>query len=53
MSRTLDHLLDQNVVWASEKRRHDPGYFLRMSEQQTPNYLWIGCVVRQTLRPMS
>jgi carbonic anhydrase len=43
MSRTLDHLLDQNVVWASEKRRHDPSYFLRMSEQQTPNYLWIGC----------
>ncbi len=43
MSRTLDHLLDQNVVWASEKRRHDPTYFLRMAEHQTPQYLWIGC----------
>jgi carbonic anhydrase len=43
MGRTLDHLLDQNVFWASEKRREDPGFFQRMAEQQTPNYLWIGC----------
>lgn len=43
MSRTLDHLLDQNVAWAAEKRRQDPDYFRRMSEQQTPHYLWLGC----------
>ena len=43
MSDTLDHLLDQNVQWASEKTRDDPGYFRRMAEQQTPRYLWIGC----------
>ena len=43
MSGTLDHLLDQNVQWASEKTRGDPGYFRRMAEQQTPRYLWIGC----------
>lgn len=43
MSRTLDHLLDQNVAWAVGKTRDDPGYFRRMAEQQRPNYLWIGC----------
>lgn len=43
MSDTLDHLLDQNVQWASEKTRDDPGYFRRMAEQQSPRYLWIGC----------
>jgi carbonic anhydrase len=43
MGRTLDHLLDQNVFWASEKRRGDPAFFRRMAEQQTPNYLWVGC----------
>lgn len=43
MSRTLDHLLDQNVLWASGKTRDDPGYFRRMAEQQAPRYLWIGC----------
>ena len=43
MSRTLDHLLDQNVAWAVGKTRDDPGFFRRMAEQQRPNYLWIGC----------
>jgi carbonic anhydrase len=43
MSRTLDHLLDQNVIWAVGKRRDDPEFFRRMAEQQRPNYLWIGC----------
>jgi carbonic anhydrase len=43
MSRTLDHLLDQNVAWAVDKTRDDPDYFRRMAEQQRPNYLWIGC----------
>lgn len=43
MSRTLDHLLDQNVAWATEKTRNDPDFFRRMAEQQRPNYLWIGC----------
>jgi len=43
MSRTLDHLLDQNVAWAAERTRTDPTYFLRMSEVQRPEYLWIGC----------
>ncbi len=43
MSRTLDALLDRNVTWAASKRRHDPEFFRRMAERQTPNYLWIGC----------
>lgn len=43
MSRTLDHLFDRNVAWAHGKTRDDPQFFRRMAEQQTPNYLWIGC----------
>ena len=43
MSKSLDHLFDQNLGWAQAKTRDDPGYFRRMAEQQTPNYLWIGC----------
>lgn len=43
MSRTLDHLFDQNVAWADRKTRDDPDFFRRMAEQQAPNYLWIGC----------
>jgi len=43
MSRTLDHLFDQNVLWADRKTRDDPGFFRRMAEQQAPRYLWLGC----------
>lgn len=43
MSRTLDHLLDRNVQWAADKRRADPEFFRRMAEQQSPQYLWLGC----------
>lgn len=43
MARTLDHLFDRNVAWANGKTRDDPQFFRRMSEQQAPRYLWIGC----------
>lgn len=43
MSHTLDHLFDQNIAWVHDKTRNDPDFFRRMSEQQSPNYLWIGC----------
>lgn len=43
MARTLDHLFDRNVAWAARKTRDDPDFFRRLAEQQTPNYLWIGC----------
>lgn len=39
----LDHLFDRNVAWAQRKTRDDPTYFVRMAEQQSPDYLWIGC----------
>ena len=43
MSRSLDHLFDQNVQWAQEKTRDDPDFFRRLAEQQAPRYLWLGC----------
>lgn len=39
----LDHLFDRNVAWAQQKTRDDPSFFVRMAEQQSPKYLWIGC----------
>jgi carbonic anhydrase len=39
----LGHLLDRNVNWAHRKTGDDPTYFVRMAEQQTPHYLWLGC----------
>jgi carbonic anhydrase len=40
---TIDDLFDHNVAWAQDRTRHDPSYFVRMAEQQSPKYLWIGC----------
>jgi len=42
-NHTLDQLLENNRAWAEAMRRQDPGFFRRLSEQQSPKYLWIGC----------
>jgi len=39
----LTHLFENNRAWAAEIRRRDPEFFLKLSQQQSPRYLWIGC----------
>ena len=39
----LEELLANNRAWAAEVTRQDPKFFKRLSEQQSPRYLWIGC----------
>jgi len=41
--KTLQHLLDRNLSWATDMKQKDPEFFSRLSKQQTPEYLWIGC----------
>lgn len=41
--RTLAHLFEGNRAWAERLRRQDPDFFARLSRQQKPEYLWIGC----------
>ncbi|MCB9961857.1 MAG: carbonic anhydrase [Hyphomonas sp.] len=40
MIRTL---LENNMHWASARVRAEPDFFRRLSAQQAPEYLWIGC----------
>lgn len=40
---TLTHLFDSNKVWADRIRQQNPEFFLHLSRQQSPSYLWIGC----------
>lgn len=42
MSR-LDELLQNNRDWAARIQAEDPGFFERLSTQQAPKFLWIGC----------
>jgi carbonic anhydrase len=39
----LKELLDRNKAWAESMRAQDPQFFRRLSQQQAPKYLWIGC----------
>ena len=39
----LKALLDSNRAWAARMRAEDPEYFKKLSRQQAPEYLWIGC----------
>src|SRR5262245_12004565 len=39
----LKQLFDKNRAWADEMTQQDPNFFLRLTSQQTPEYLWIGC----------
>jgi len=41
--KTLKKLLDKNVEWANSIKEEDPNFFERLSKQQKPEYLWIGC----------
>ena len=39
----LASLFEQNRAWASGVRAQDPEFFNKLSKQQAPAYLWIGC----------
>jgi carbonic anhydrase len=43
MKKELEALLRNNRQWADSIRDEDPGFFERLSRQQAPQYLWIGC----------
>ena len=39
----LKQLFANNRAWAAKMTRQDPEFFSRLSAQQAPEYLWIGC----------
>jgi carbonic anhydrase len=41
--RVLRNLFDNNKRWASKIKESDPNFFAKLSKQQSPEYLWIGC----------
>lgn len=41
--RTLGHLFQRNRTWSERIRQQDPDFFLKLSRQQSPEHLWIGC----------
>ncbi len=43
LMRTLKHFFENNAAWAARIRQRDPEFFQKLSRQQSPAYLWIGC----------
>jgi carbonic anhydrase len=41
--RVLKNLFEQNREWAERVKESDPDFFMKLSKQQSPEYLWIGC----------
>jgi len=41
--KTYEKLLLENKAWAQERVEDDQDYFKRLSDLQTPEFLWIGC----------
>ncbi|HRD27365.1 MAG TPA: carbonic anhydrase [Caulobacter sp.] len=39
----LDDLKENNRRWSRRKTEVDPNFFRRLENQQSPEYLWIGC----------
>ena len=40
---SLEHLFENNRLWARRLNEQDPDFFAKLARQQAPEYLWIGC----------
>ena len=43
MSQSIEHLFTNNKNWSERMHSEDPEFFTRLVNQQSPEYLWIGC----------
>lgn len=41
--RSLSRLFENNRAWAASMVEQDPRFFSNLAQQQSPEYLWIGC----------
>ena len=39
----VDDLIANNRAWAAARIAEDPDFFARLTRQQSPKYMWIGC----------
>ena len=43
MEKSYQKLIQGNKIYAETRLFQDPDYFKKLSQGQTPTYLWIGC----------
>ena len=40
---TIKELLEKNRAWSEKVHKEQPDFFNKLSKQQNPKFLWIGC----------
>jgi carbonic anhydrase len=50
---SLEHLLEQNKIWAREVKNAEPDFFDRLAGIQAPEYFWISCSDSRIIPAMS
>ncbi|HMO39948.1 MAG TPA: carbonic anhydrase [Saprospiraceae bacterium] len=43
MQRLYDKVFENNRDWVKRSTDEDPNFFLKLSQEQHPDFLWIGC----------
>ena len=43
MTQSIPDIFANNRAWATEMERQRPGFFTKLTLQQKPKYMWIGC----------
>ncbi|KAL4512011.1 hypothetical protein ABPG72_005013 [Tetrahymena utriculariae] len=43
-SKDIQQLLNNNKIWSDQVLKIDPDFFPSLAQQQSPKFLWIGCV---------
>ncbi|MBV8660310.1 MAG: carbonate dehydratase [Burkholderiales bacterium] len=43
MTDELSNLFENNRRWSDKIKAEQPGFFEKLAQQQTPEYMWIGC----------
>ncbi|RIL11145.1 MAG: carbonate dehydratase [Proteobacteria bacterium] len=41
--KKLPELFERNKAWSAKVKQQDPEFFQKLSQQQSPQFLWIGC----------
>jgi carbonic anhydrase len=50
---SLEHLLEQNKIWARDVKKAEPDFFDRLAGIQAPEYFWISCSDSRIIPAMS
>jgi carbonic anhydrase len=43
LQQRYEQMFEHNQAWAAAQNERDPEFYKKLTQGQTPDYLWIGC----------